>query len=638
MQKKIQGGKQIIFIILLSFVSSGHALTLQQQRQHFRLAETQLKKKQQVDFDQLSQDLHNYPLLPYLEYLWLRNNLHQHQAIESYLIAHKDSRYAPRLKNKWLRQVAKDKNWEQLIKHYRDASSADLKCLYHIAQYNSGQTKQALVAAKKLWTVGHSQPNVCNPLFKQLINSSYFTRDMVWQRFQAALNNGKTSLAKYIHKLMGPKDKKVAELWLKVHDNPFYVKNKANWHQNVKQAGLIFAHAIKRIARTNSVKAAAIWDPNHQKYTIPTAIKKQIERKLAIGFAFRRQPSAYQRLDQLQTTDKTIREWQIRAALINQDWPLVQKSLDKLTPSEKKQNKWKYWQARTLEAQGQAKKANLIFQQLAQDRSFYGFMSAYKLEQTIRLGDQPLAIAEQAIDKLSQTDDFRSVEEWLALDRMHEAKTQWWHTVKKLNKNEILTAAKLAHRWKLDQIAIFTVARAKYWNDISLRFPIKFQQQIRKNAAQRKLDPAIILGIIRRESAFDAYAQSPVGARGLMQIMPNTGKQIARDLKEKWRSTKSLYNPNLNVKYGAFYYKQLLDEFNGHYALAAAAYNAGPHRVRRWLPDDKPVPADIWIETIPFKETRGYVNAVLAYALIYQKRLKTNALTMNEFMRKIIPG
>jgi soluble lytic murein transglycosylase len=160
---------------------------------------------------------------------------------------------------------------------------------------------------------------------------------------------------------------------------------------------------------------------------------------------------------------------------------------------------------------------------------------------------------------------------------------------------------------------------------------------VQKNANRQDLNPAIIFGLIRRESAFNQNAKSPVGARGLMQIMPKTGQQIARELKEKWRNTNALFNPTTNVKYGAYYYKQLLNQFNGHYALAAAAYNAGPHRVNRWLPKTEAVAADIWIETIPFKETRAYVSAVLTYALIYQKQLKKNFLTMKDFMQDVLP-
>ena len=122
---------------------------------------------------------------------------------------------------------------------------------------------------------------------------------------------------------------------------------------------------------------------------------------------------------------------------------------------------------------------------------------------------------------------------------------------------------------------LLRLVKADYWDDLALRFPVHYSNQVHNNAYRHNLDPAIVFGLIRQESMFDKDAESSVGARGLMQIMPKTGMQIARELKEKWQSDESLFNPDVNVKYGAFYYKQLLKRFHGHFALATAAYNAG---------------------------------------------------------------
>ena len=153
----------------------------------------------------------------------------------------------------------------------------------------------------------------------------------------------------------------------------------------------------------------------------------------------------------------------------------------------------------------------------------------------------------------------------------------------------------------------------------------------------QQLEPAIVFGLVRRESAFDKDAQSPVGASGLMQIMPQTGRQIAAKLNEKWHSKQILFNPSVNLKYGTYYYKQLLDRFEGNFVLAAAGYNAGPTRVDRWLPEDQEMPADIWIETISYKETREYVSAILAYAMIYQQRIGDDAFRIRDFMPDVVP-
>ena len=230
----------------------------------------------------------------------------------------------------------------------------------------------------------------------------------------------------------------------------------------------------------------------------------------------------------------------------------------------------------------------------------------------------------------------------MVLDKKNEAKLQWWHASRHLDKKEILVAAKLAQRWQWDEIAIFTIAKAKYWDDVEVRFPLSYTDKIHENSEQNNLNPVIVYGLIRRESAFNEKATSPTGARGLMQIMPRTGRDIARRLNERWGGKNSLYNPVTNIRYGSYYYQKLLTQFDGHYALALAAYNAGPERVKKWLPEDKAIPADIWIETIPYRETRDYVASVLAYALIYQQRSQTgdpdeDALSMDDFTRDVEP-
>ncbi len=629
----------VLFCLFLSTSVFGASTpSLETLRTKFLLAEKNIKNRDDAEYFKLAEQLKNYPLYPYLHYQWLRKNLDQNKKIEDFILTYHGTRYAELLKNQWLRHLGISKNWPELIKHYRNTSSAQLQCDYQWAKYNAGQKTTALTAAKKLWIVGHSQPANCDPLFDVLKRSKYFTKDMLWQRFQAAIANGRVQLANYVKGLMSDADAQVAGLWLKVHQHPELVYKSADWHHGYSQAGLVFAHAVDLIAKRNSVTAANIWDKHKAEYTIPNSRIDEIERRLALGLAFRRDKQAYERLSQLHKPDAVVREWQIRTALNEQNWQHVTESLDKLTTEEKLKINWRYWQARAYDKVGDHEQAKALFAQVAEDRSFYGFISANKLDRDIRIADRPLEVSDKNIAELAGRIDFLMVKELRAIGRHEEAKRLWWYAVSKLEKSDIMVAAKLAQQWQWNQVAIFTIARAEYWDDVDLRFPVKFSEHVTQNAEQNDLDPSIVFGLIRRESAFDETAQSPVGARGLMQIMPKTGRQIARDLNDKWRTEKSLFNPELNVKYGTYYYKQLLEQFDGHYALAAAAYNAGPHRVKRWLPEQKPVAADIWIETIPFKETRAYVSAVLTYALIYQERMQRSVLKIKDFMRDILPG
>ena len=625
----------LFFLLPMSTVVASN-FSLQQQRKEFLAAEKLIKKNQEkLFFNQLEQ-LKDYPLYPYLKYQWLKNRLNQKVKIKNFLREHSDTRYAGRLNYSWLLYLARNKEWQEFIKHYNASKNTKLQCYYYRAKYNTGAKKEALSGAKRLWVVGKSQPDECDPIFNALQNSSYFTRDMLWQRFAATLDNKKVSLAKYVKKFMNKRDQVIAQTWLNVHAKPGLVKDTKLLNRKIPQSGLIFAHGIDRMARTNLAKAIQLWDSRYQHFKIDSATKQRIEKRLAMALAYRRDKGAYARLSKLDKVDEATKEWRVRTALREQNWQHVEQSISALNKETKEKDKWRYWLARALENTDKPKVADFIYTKLSHERSFYGYLSADKLDRQYELSDHPIQVTPIVFDRFKQKDDFRVVSELINVDKLKEAKRQWWYSVKKLKKKEILLAAKLAQQLGWKQVAIFTIAKAKYWDDVSLRFPMDFEDHVQKNAELQKLNPAVVFALIRRESAFNEKARSPVGARGLMQIMPATGKQIARELKQKWRGVKNLLTPATNVKYGSYYYKKLLNQFGGHYALAAAGYNAGPHRVKRWLPNHENMAADIWIETIPFKETRAYVSAVLTYALIYQKQLGKKLLTMKDLTKDVL--
>ncbi len=631
----------IIFLLILILPlqhTQASGLTIEQQRKEFLRIEKLIQRGKYEHFYQQSKSLKNYPLYPALQYQWLKKHLHQSDKIKTFLKDYAQTRYAGLLNYHWKFYLARHRQWKQFLQQYTATKNTRLQCYYYRAKYNTGAKKEALLGARKLWVVGKSQPDECNPLFKVFKKSSYFTQEVLWHRFAAALKNKKTSLTKYVRGLMNRNNQLIAQYWLKVHNNPALIKQQNQLTKNTSQAASIFAHGIDRLASSYYKVAIKTWDTLKNKFKLSPATIKRMEKRLAMSLAYRRDNRAYQRLTQLKEPDEVTKEWRVRAALLEQNWHHVKLAITDLSKENQQKDKWQYWLARASEKTNQPKVADFIYSKLSNDRSFYGYLSANKLDKDYQLSDHPIQISQEMLEQFKQKTDFRVFTELLTLDRAKEAKKQWWYALKKLDKQDILTAAKYAEQLDLTQTAIFTIAKAKYWDDVSLRFPLKFKRQIKENAKLQQLHPALIYGLIRRESAFNEKARSPVGARGLMQIMPKTGKQIARELKEKSYYKKHLFEPSINIKYGAYYYKQLLDQFNGRYALAAAAYNAGPHRVDRWLPKNSPLAADIWIETIPFKETRAYVSAVLTYALIYQKQLGLNGLSMKDFIQNIAPG
>lgn len=628
----------ICLIGLLSPFSAASAMNIDDRRQAFLDAEKQIASINHGAFPKSAEALSNYPLYPLLKYQWLKNNLDRDREIKRYLNDYSDMRYSALLRRDWLKYLAESKRWQALVEHYRPTDNAELVCHYQWARLKTGFRDDALSEAKKLWTVGYSQPKACDALLNELMASDKFTPDMVWRRFELALRNNRVPLAQYLKKLLGPNEQSVADFWLKVHQSPRMVEQSSEWQKDYRMLGLIFAYGIERLAGSDVDAALSVWDANQHRYRMSVETVDNVERKLGLSLVFERRPGAYERLSKVNDSDNTVREWRVRAALLEQNWTHVIEALSGLSDQEKNQPRWQYWLARALNETGQRERGREVFEALAGDRSLFGFIAAETLNKAPSLSDRPLALTAEQLASFERLPAVSLVAELKAMGREQEGLRQWWYLLARLDKQQIQIAAKVAQQWGWTQTAVFTIAKAEYWDDVSLRFPLDYLDDIKKQARQQALDPAIVMGLIRRESVFDPRARSPAGARGLMQIMPQTGRQIARKLNESWQSENSLYQPNLNVKYGTHYYKQMLDRFGGHVALAAAAYNAGPGRVDRWLPRHQPLPADIWMETIPFKETREYVAAVLGYAMIYQLMMERDSIRLGDVMKDVQPG
>ncbi len=214
------------------------------------------------------------------------------------------------------------------------------------------------------------------------------------------------------------------------------------------------------------------------------------------------------------------------------------------------------------------------------------------------------------------------------------AAREWNFEMKQLTRRELEVAAVLATQWGRPERAIFALGMANAYDDLGVRFPLLYTELARKHAARRNLDPARVMAIIRSESAFNASARSPVGALGLMQLMPQTARETARSAGVRFDNPKALLEAGTNIALGTTYLAQMLARYDGNFAMAAAAYNAGPGRVRQWQ-GAQCVPSERWIESIPFTETRGYVRRALFYAAIYQRRLKLPIMKFNTVMPPI---
>ena len=218
------------------------------------------------------------------------------------------------------------------------------------------------------------------------------------------------------------------------------------------------------------------------------------------------------------------------------------------------------------------------------------------------------------------------------------ARRQWTWVTRQMNNRQLQVAALLARHWGWHDRAILTMGKTDQLDDLELRFPILYRDMVEDSAQKSKIDASWVYGILRQESAFVTDARSGAGALGLMQLMPQTGRQTGRLLNLNINSNSAILKIENNLRLGAGYLKNVLDVNRGHQVLATASYNAGPSRVKEWLPDDDGLDADMWVESIPFTETRNYVKNVLGYTVVYAYRLGNAPVRLQQRMGPILPS
>ena len=633
----------LLGLVLLLAVTNSFAniKSLEQQRRLFTEAENVLKKGDSRRFVKLLAQLEDYPLYPYLRYKQLLGKKNSFAEVERYLQRYAHTPYANSLRNNQLSLLSSQKKWDAYVALYQKTSKTKLQCNYYLALQKTGNTEQALDGARELWLTGRSQPSECDPLFELLKKHKKLTSELVWQRFGLALRAGNLRFARYLKKSLPTELASKADFWIKVYRSPQTNLLKwRSWPGNSSFYSDIFVQGLERLVRKNLSLAIKIWNEGKNHFQVNDSNSAQLEQKLALRMVRKRHPQALEALFALKSEqdNEETRAWRIRTALLKEDWHRVNAGISRLTAEEQSTPRWQYWKARALSEIGQEQASIQLYKDIAAERDFYGFLAADRIKQKYSFNDDPIDVSIQSTQQLAQSWPFQAMKEFLAVKHNLDARRLWWFTSQRLDQSALLAAARLAEQWGWNDVAIFTAARAKHWDDMELRFPLAYKDEVLKHAAVAKLDPSLVYGVIRRESAFRADVASKAGARGLMQIMPRTGKMLARKLKDRWRSATQLYQPETNLRYGTTYLKQLSDRFKNNLAMVAAAYNAGPHRVERWRPLSHPVPADIWVEAIPFNETRAYVKAVLAYMSIYDHRLGGNGVRINTVIGDIPPS
>ncbi|PCJ32412.1 MAG: transglycosylase [Gammaproteobacteria bacterium] len=605
---------------------------LAKQRITFQQAQKALKTNQTTQFKKLYSKLNDYPLQPYLSYLHLRHRLsHVDDAtITQFLTKNPDAFYSDRLRNSWLNRLAKEKKWPSYLTHYQLPQSLSRQCLRLQALIATGKGDDALADTQALWLVPISQHKNCDPAFKYWQSKKKLTDELREKRIFLALKASQFSLATYLAKSLSSDDvsstTKMISQWKQAHHSPALFLKGSKTLDDTAVNRDILQHAIKRLSRKSAQSAFTAWQPLQTQFQFTAETNTLIRSYIGKRAALNHNNKALSFF-----ADDSAEPWRVRAALWKQDWPEVQKSILNLSTDEQHESRWQYWLGRSQAEQGKQAAADSTFQGLIMDRDYYSFLSADKLGQQYQMNHNPIVVAESALKEFSQRPAMLRLYEFHTLNMKLEARRQAYKLMQTLSPRELQLLATLTHKWGWHNQTIALLGKAKYWDALDLRFPVLFDTEMAAASKLHNIDTSWLLGVARQESAFNPRARSHVGARGLMQLMPATATLVARLINKPINNMSELYDPARNIQLGSTYLNKMYHEKQSNPVLATASYNAGPHRIARWLPK-KDLAADIWVENIPYTETRRYTRRVLSYSAIFDYQRKQTITPLSDRM------
>lgn len=561
-------------------------------------------------------------LAGYVEYHRLRSRLPQVEPdqILDFMQRHADSPLA-----EWIRGQAQTRYGE--AERYGNLlaisdgvpGTTERQCHYYTALLGS-DPGAAAEGGRALWLVGQSQPSACDALFNNLRASGVISAQDVWQRKMLAWQTGETGLMNYLGRLLGSDWDDAREAADRLRgDYAAVTRVPARVGPDGQGSSAMFAAAMYGFTRADTEAALDAWvkiaphlvlDPDH---------RYEIEHDLAFYSMVR---DVHQNLGWVDDTlprlaSGNLYELRVRNALARRDWQAARHWLVQMPEDTLSDSRWQYWLGRANDMLGASEAAQSAYRRAAEGRNFFGFAAADRL-------GQPYALS---MDRATFNDDYRAevanwpvVQRTEALIRIGEqglANSEWYTAVARASDQEARALADYAQRKGWYAKLVQTTITGNMWDALEWRFPEAFRDDFMYWGESTGVDPYLLMGIARRESAYNTEALSPAGARGLMQLMPGTATQLSRQLGISDPGPYGVLDPSLNIRLGSTYIRDMLSRYRGNRLAATAAYNAGPGRVDRWL-RDAPEEFDLFVESIPFRETRDYVQAVLAYRVIFE--------------------
>jgi soluble lytic murein transglycosylase len=614
-----------VLIWALLFMPSVLAAAIDEDRESFLQAQKALKKNNLETYKQLRAGLNSYPLTPYLDIWHTLKQLDKgnDSAVKKILLQHREIPEASNLHVAWMKNLAERGQWPQIAQHFNDfpRMSSRLPEIAMVLRWRTGDQKEALKLLSKRWQQAKKISDYTQPMFQAWKKLGHPTTAERWQRIATYAKRGKWRKVKQLAKPLSKKEQGWINYWQSMQNNPAKALNSWQKGMTPRLASKILSDGLKRISRTDALiawQALQKLDTTANAEIGETTVFK-MKRRIALRAAKQHLLVAATWLDELPKNLKNeeTRAWQARLYVLFHDWEKVQQAIATMPATEQRQSRWIYWRARVLEIAGNKQTALPLFAELAAGRGYYSFLSAEHLHLPLVFKASGIKVPDTESKTLSQNPAIRRAYEWLQLGKISKASREWWLFFADSSPEQWKVAAHLAASWDWHDRTIQAASRAGEKNALISRFPMGFELQVRQASKKTGLEPAFIWSIIRQESAFNRQAVSRAGARGLMQLMPRTARGVIKKHKLK---RGDIFSPEMNIRLGTLYLSEMMKRFGGNPALAASAYNAGPHRVNTWLKRTPFDSAEAWIEAIPFNETRRYVQQVMAFISVYEWR------------------
>jgi len=594
-------------------------------------AEAELKTGVGPRYEALRAELDDYPLAIYLDYQALSRQLHslEPDVAQSYLHRAQGSPLHNRFLAAYIESKGRSRQWRDLLAvQQTPPRSPELQCYWYRAQWGTGNKTLAYEGAAQLWDVGRSQEKACDPLFKEWLKAAGPDDAMVWSRALKAFDARSFGLLKYLRQFASPSLQPLLDEMLAIYHRPDHLIHDAH-SPSVLHAELM-TMGIRRLARVNPEQGRQAMVNAVPVQSFTDAQRRAMASMIARHSLFAQSATPdswlHAALDELR--DDELTEIHMRNHIADGNWAGLLEGYQWLSSPAQEEDEWRYWYGRALEGTDQKAASEAVFSTLAESRSYHGFLAAQRLNADYSLAAAPAGQAEVAIPPgaqgkavkpmpVSEPDPgIARVAALWSLERLTDARAEWRDLLARVSPDEGETLAELALSTGWINLAVDAANEVGAWDRVDLRFPSAYRENLDYAASAAGVPSAELIAIARRESALFPEAISRVGARGLMQVMPATARGLARRHDIPYRRKADLYDVDINLLLGARYYAELLARFDGNRPMSLAGYNAGPNRVGRWAKGDREV--DRWIDSLPFRETREYVRAVLAYRVIYQ--------------------